>query len=173
MSFPQEGDYAPYYQPYIDQVQKLDETNVMLLLDDMHDKTQQFLRGISEKKGNYRYAEGKWSIKELVQHLVDSERVFNYRALRWSRNDTTDLPGFDHDAYVPESGVEDRTLEDIIDDFEATRVSTISLFLSFTNEMWKRGGTGNGQHMTVNALAWVILGHEMHHMNILKERYLN
>lgn len=173
MEFPKEGDYAPYYQPYIDKVKALNDTNIMMMLDEIHEKTQEFLRAIPEKKGNYKYAEGKWSIKEVIQHLLDSERVFNYRALRWARNDSTDLPGFDHDAYVPESGADLRTLEDIIDDFEAVRLNTISLFLSFSDEMWKRGGTGNGQHMTVHATAFVILGHELHHINVIKERYLN
>jgi hypothetical protein len=172
MNTPTAEEYAPYFQPYIDKVEAVDSVGILDALETQHEETQAFLRAIPEAKGDHRYADGKWSIKELVQHLIDSERVFCYRAMRFSRNDSTDLPGFDHDAYVSASSAARHTMEDLADEFEVVRLGTLALFHSFDDEMWGKVGTANGTAMSVRAAAFVSLGHELHHLAVIKERYL-
>ena len=120
----------------------------------------------------FRYDNGKWTIKELVQHIIDAERVLSYRALRFSRNDPSDLQGFDEDWYVGNSNGNDRNFEDILEEFTYLRKATTSLFNSFTSEMMPMLGTSNGSIMSVRALGFIIAGHQMHHLNIIKEKYL-
>ena len=130
------------------------------------------LNTFSNEKGDYRYEEGKWSVKDLVQHVIDSERVFAYRALRFSRNDQTELSGFDQDHYASHALAQDRDLEEIMNEFTSTRYSTISLFSSLTDEQLKRVGTANEVEFSVEILGYIISGHLLHHLEVVREKYL-
>lgn len=163
-------NFAEYFNFYISLVdEKLDVTSA---LDQAHKRTNILLASLTEEKSNYAYAEGKWTIKELLVHMIDTERIFCNRALRFARNDQADLPGYDHDGYVPNSGANERTLNDIENEFNLVRQGTVALFNSFTPEMLDRKGTANGNHLTVLSIGFIIAGHETHHVNILEERYL-
>ena len=120
----------------------------------------------------YRYAEGKWTIKEVLVHIIDDERIYAYRALRFARNDKTELPGFDQDPYAFYSNANVRSIESIIEEYEAVRMSTITLFNGFSDDVMLRSGVANNNEVTVRALGYHIAGHELHHLNILKNRYL-
>ncbi|MDF1672025.1 MAG: DinB family protein [Vicingaceae bacterium] len=171
MSNPIEShNFAEYFNYYISLVNKDD--NVLKVLENTHLKTNELLDLITEDQGDYAYNEGKWTIKELLIHLIDTERIFCNRALRFARNDKTDLPGYDHDSYIPYSNAKDRTICDIQKEMDLVRASTIALFDSFSEEMLEREGTANGNKLTVLAIGYIIGGHEAHHINILKERYL-
>lgn len=122
---------------------------------------------------NFSYAQGKWTIAEVLIHLMDTERIFQYRALRFARNDKTELQGFDQDSYVPESQAPNRNRNDILEEFIAIRKSSIALFASLNDEMLLRSGLASGAKMSVRALGFVICGHQIHHFNILQERYLS
>ena len=163
-------DFAEYFQFYISLVDE--SLDVTTALKQTHKRTNGISDLITEEQGGYAYAEGKWTIKELLVHMIDTERIFCNRALRFARNDQTDLPGYDHDNYVPYSGANERSLKDISDEFNAVRLGTIALFNSFTDEMLDRKGTANGNNLTVLAIGFIISGHETHHVNILDERYL-
>ena len=163
-------NFAEYFQFYINLVDQTLE--VATALEQTHKKTNKILDLITEDKGNYAYADGKWTIKELLVHMIDTERIFCNRALRFARNDKTDLPGYDHDNYVPFSGANERSLKDISDEFNVVRLGTIALFKSFTDDMLDRVGTANGNNLTVLSIGFIISGHETHHVNILEERYL-
>jgi hypothetical protein len=130
------------------------------------------MRAVPEEKLSYRYAEGKWTIKEIMAHLIDDERIYAYRALRFARNDQTELPGFDQDDYAIESAANERSLDDLLEEFAAVRRSTIALFNSFDERVWTRSGVASGNVMSVRAAAYHIAGHELRHLNIIKERYL-
>ncbi len=119
-----------------------------------------------------RYAPAKWTIKEIVVHIIDDERIYAYRALRFARNDTTELPGFDQDSFARNANANDRPLESIFREYEAVRHSTISLFDGFDDNALLRAGTADGRIMSVRAAAYHIAGHELHHLNIIKTRYL-
>ncbi len=123
------------------------------------------------EREEYRYAADKWSIKEVVQHLNDTERILSYRALRFARNDATELAGFEENDYVPEAETGRRTLEDLMREHNIIRQATIALFNSFTPEMLLRSGSANGKRISVRALGWSIAGHAMHHADILEQRY--
>ncbi len=166
-----ENEYSPYYKQYI----KLIEKNGKSLLDNLYDIQKEFedtLRYIPKEKGNYTYAEGKWTLKELVQHIIDTERVFCYRALSFARGGNTILPGFDENFYVDNSGVHQREYYDMLDEMDALRISTIHLFESFSEEVLLRIGVASGNKMSVRALGFLFSGHQMHHLNIINERYL-
>jgi len=130
------------------------------------------LRSIGEHKAAYRYAPGKWSIKQVVGHLSDSERVFSYRALRFARGDTTPLPGYEENLYADIGNSDIQALEALAHEFHAIRQSTMALFRSFDDDTWLRKGTASDVDFTVRALAYQIAGHEIHHVGILQERYL-
>jgi uncharacterized damage-inducible protein DinB len=166
---PQTNEYAPYYQKYIALVP---EGDIVATLSRQLDDTLAFLRGLTEAQGNSRYAPGKWSIKELVGHIIDGERVFAHRALRFARNDQTPLPGFEQDDYVREGNFDNRRLSDLADEFEQVRRATLSLLRSFDDEAWLRRGAANDTEVSVRALVYIIAGHETHHKQILQERYL-
>lgn len=163
--------YARYYKSYIDLVSSSD--NFIDILELTHKKTNELLDLVTEEKGNYTYAEGKWTIKELLVHLIDAERIFCNRALRFARNDKTDLPGFDHDNYVLNSRANERSLFDIICEFDSVRNATINLFKGFNEEMLERKGKANNNELTVLAIAYIIAGHETHHIKVLAEKYLS
>lgn len=131
-----------------------------------------FLKGIDEEKWTYRYAEGKWSIKEVVQHLIDAERIFNYRSLTFARKDAIALPGFKETIYAQHSKADKRTKEDLIKELNIVQKSSQMLFSSFDDEALEQKGVMNGNNVYVEAIGYIIIGHARHHKNILQERYL-
>jgi uncharacterized damage-inducible protein DinB len=162
-------EYAPHYATYIKLVAGED------LIHELETGRQQFLefiRSIPESKLNYRYAEDKWTIKEIIIHIMDTERIFSYRALRFSRNDATPVPGFDEDEYIPEANGAGRDLDGLLEEYNALRTSTIEFFKYMTAEMTMRTGIANNKEISVRSLAYVIVGHEIHHANVIKARYL-
>ena len=169
MERPQPGDYAEYYQQYIERVP---DGPIIEILEQVHRETQEFIQGIDEEKSEYRYAEGKWSIKEVLIHVIDTERIMGYRALTFARGDKTELPGFDQDIYGFNSGAKDRTIKDIAQEMGIVRNASISLFKNFSDEMMAMDGIGNNNKVTVNSVAYLLVGHELHHMNVIREKYL-
>ena len=159
---------SDYHQHYINLV-KTDD--IMQELKRQGDEFTNYLSKLDEQKGNYAYAKGKWTIKEIAGHLADSERVFAYRALRFARNDKTALPGFEQDDYVAATNFNNRTLADLIEELHLIRASNLALFKTFTKEELERTGIASNNFYTVNSLLFVIAGHEKHHFNVLKEKY--
>ena len=158
-----------FYNHYVMQVQDLD------MLDALGQSSKKFadmLSVVPEDMGEYRYEKGKWSIKELICHMMDAERIFAYRALRFARNDSTELAAFEENDYAPQANAHARTLEQLLTEAENLRRTTIDLFKSFTPEMLQRKGTANKNEVSVVNLGYIIAGHETHHRNILQERYL-
>ena len=132
----------------------------------------EFIRSIPEKLWHHRYAPDKWSIAEVLVHVLDCERVFQYRALRFGRNDNTPLPGFDQDAYVPMSLADNRSMEEVIEEYEGIRKSSLLLFRSFPEERLSWKGTASEYPISIGAIGFIICGHQKHHRNILRARYL-
>jgi len=163
------SEYNPFYHTYIMALGKVG------LTEELKRGKSAFLslfEEIPEEKLKYAYAEGKWSLAEALVHMIDTERIFQYRALCIARNDKTALPGFEQDTYVPYSNAANRSKSDLIDEYIAVRDSTISLFDSFDDEAVKRIGSVSGSKMSVRALGFIISGHQAHHVRILRERYL-
>lgn len=169
MNRPAESEYAPYYHTYVG---KVPEGNIIDILKRQIEETMRLLAGIPAAKADYRYAPGKWSIKEVIGHLSDSERVFTYRALRFSRNDKTPLPSFEQVDFVKYANFERRALQDLAEEFRLVRAASIALFQSFDEEMHLRTGIASGYEFTVRALPFIVAGHELHHLGILRKRYL-
>ena len=167
---PETTEYAPYYHTYIG---KVNQSDLITALKDGGDNFGKFVSAIPKDKADYRYADGKWTVKEVLSHLLDSERIFAYRALRFARNDKTELAGYDENLYVPESNAANRSIESFIEEGIYIRKATIALFESFTEEMSKRTGSANGREISVRALGFIIPGHEIHHLGVIKERYLS
>ncbi|MFT0715716.1 DinB family protein [Flagellimonas lutimaris] len=164
------SEYNPFYQTYVMALGNVD------LLEELKAGKSNFLslfEKISEEKLDFAYEEGKWTLAEAIVHTIDTERIFQYRALCIARNDKTPFPGFDQDAYVPYSNASNRTKKDLIEEYKAVRDSTISLFNSFDEESIKRIGTASGSKMSVRALGFIISGHQAHHIRIIEERYLS
>ena len=166
---PQPDEYASYYGGYISRVP---EGNLLAMLSNQVDDTLALLRSIPEARGMYRYADDKWTIKDVVGHLCDSERIMSYRALRIARADQTPLPGFEQNDYVPAGRFDRRTLPDLSEELSAIRQATLHLFRHLDAEALVRRGTASGNPFTPRALGYVIAGHERHHVGILKARYL-
>ena len=169
MQRPKPEETLSYFHRYIANVQ---DGNIVDVLTENQAAIQVFIKNIPTEKADYRYADGKWSVKEVLLHLVDTERVMAYRALRFARNDKTDIPGFDENHYAPNSNADNRTLADIAAEFQAVRNATIAQFQYYTPEIMDRVGTSNNNACSVRGLAYIIAGHELHHRNILEERYL-
>ena len=170
MSQPDASEFAEFYQPYID-ILPQDGSGLIEQLESSLALAQDALRDLSEDNGNYRYAEGKWSIKELVQHLIDSERVFAYRALRFARNDQKILPGFDENHYAETSRADERTLSGLVKEFSFLRRANILMFESFDESALARKGSVDGNALSVRALGFICCGHLLHHLKVLEERY--
>ena len=166
---PNPAHYKPYFETYIKLV---NSDNLVQELIQNEEKVTQLITSIPPEKENYRYAQDKWSIKELFQHLIDAERIFQYRALAISRNDRTELPGYDEDEYVINAPIHHLSLTQMLDDFYNVRKSTISLFSNFEENTLNNVGIADGNPLSVNACGFIICGHTIHHTNILKERYL-
>jgi hypothetical protein len=169
ISAPDASEYAPYYGRYIALVGGSD---VVAALEDQPRETLALLSGLSEAQGDYRYAPDKWSIKEMLGHVIDAERVFSYRALRFARNDSTPLASFEQDDYVRAGDFGDRRLADLIEEFVCVRRATVSLFRTLSPEAWMRRGVASDNPVSVRAVAYIIAGHELHHRAVLKEKYL-
>lgn len=166
---PTPDEYESFYASYIALVP---DGDVLASLKRQAKDTVKFLSVISEKKAAFRYAPDKWSIKGLVGHVVDSERVFSYRALSIGRSDPAPLPGFDEKAWAQTANFDGRSLKDLVRDYQVVRDATLALFRSLPAEAWPRRGIANDCGVTVRALAWIIAGHERHHLKVLRERYL-
>lgn len=167
---PAPSEYAPYYARYVD---RIPEGDLAAILEQQGAEIASLLGGLSEAQGNFRYAPGKWCVKELVSHVTDAERVFSYRALRFSRGDQTELAGFDENRWTPNSGAAGRTLGEVASEFAAVRHATIALVRSLTEEQVGRSGVASGYPVTVRGQLYIIAGHAAHHMAVLRERYLN
>lgn len=168
MRRPQAGEYAPFYENYISKV----PDDVLTHLDAQAERSKAFFSSLSEDKLNYAYALEKWTIKQIIGHLIDSERIFAYRALRIARNDATDLPGFDENLYAQMNDVSGRSSESLMEEFYAIRKCNMMLFNTFSEVELNRVGSANTYSVTVRAILFSIAGHELHHLNIINERYL-
>ncbi len=164
-----DNEYALFYSGYI---KGLGNVDLLEALKTSEKDILISLSNLSEEKSLHRYAEGKWTIKELILHIIDAERVLSYRALRFARKDSTDLPGFDEDWYVDNSNANERSVPELLQEFSEVRAATISLFKNFSNQTLMQSGTANGNPMSVRALGFIISGHALHHLRIIKERYL-
>lgn len=165
---PGADEYFEYYETYIRQVPGDD---AMPTLERHVEGWLPALRKITETQGLHRYAPGKWSVKEVLGHLCDGERVFCYRALRFARADETPLPGFEENEWVPASASDRRPIAEIVEELAAVRAASVALFRSFDGEMLARRGKANDKTISARALAWIIAGHAMHHQTGLRERY--
>lgn len=168
-NYPETTEYSPYYERYVSLVP---EGDILATLAGQMDSTLGLLRGIDEEKAGWRYAPDKWSIKELVGHLIDTERIFAYRALRFARNDQTPLPGFEQDDYIRNAAFDACQLDDLAREFEFVRRANLYMFRHLDKAAWQRRGIANDGELSVRALAFIMAGHEKHHMEILKTRYL-
>ena len=164
------GTFAPFYQRYINLVP--DDGNLLIHLEDIFSETEELISPLSDEKMNFRYAPGKWTIRDMLVHLSDTERIFIYRALRFSRGDETPLPGFEESEYAQHAHANDREKEDILLEYSLVRESSIAFIESLTDEDLNRKGTANGYPVTVRLIVNLIYGHHKHHLNILRERYL-
>jgi hypothetical protein len=167
---PAPGEYDPYFDRYIALVA---DGDVVALLETQVEETLALLRGCAEADGTFRYAQGKWSLTEVVGHLADTERVFGYRALRFSRNDRTPLPGFEQDDFVAHGEFGSRTLGSVVAEFAAVRAGTVALVRGFTSEQLTRRGVANEVEMSVRAVPFILAGHERHHVQVIQDRYLS
>ena len=165
---PATSEYAPYYAGYIARVP---EGDVLAILETQIDDTLSFLRTQGEAWAATRYVPGKWSVKEIIGHLSDTERIMSYRALRIARGDRTPLPGYEQDDYVRAAHFDRRPLADLLEEFAAVRAATVRLFRGLDADAWRRSGIANNLEVSVRALAYIIAGHERHHLEILRTRY--
>ena len=166
---PEKTEYPTYAEGY---VSKVPDGDIVGILRSQLDETLALIKSIPEARGDYRYAEGKWSIKEVIGHVIDGERIFTYRALRFARGDSTPLSGFEQDDYVPNGSFNKRTLSDLAEEYEHVRRSTMSLFASLEPGAWDRRGSANNNESSVRGIAFITAGHERHHLEILRTRYL-
>jgi uncharacterized damage-inducible protein DinB len=166
---PNSSEHDPYYSRYISLVPGND---VISTLASEIENTLAILRRIPEARGSSSYAQGKWTIRQVVGHLADTERILSYRALRIARNDKRPIEGFEQDDYVQYGPFEKCDLASLVDEFAQVRAATLSLFRHLDEEAWSRSGTANGADITVRALAWIVAGHELHHRAILERQYL-
>jgi len=165
---PGADEYAAPYAPYI---AALPEWDILALLERQRAEVVSLFRAIPEERGTFRYQPGKWSIVDVINHLIDAERIFSVRALRIARGDTTPLPGWDENEYAAAAGADGRSPDELATEFDAVRRATIALFQSFDPEAIARRGTANNHSVTVRALIYIIAGHVEHHRRVLAERY--
>jgi len=166
---PASDEYAPHYATYVD---KVAEPDVVAVLGNQRRSTASFLAALSESQAAYRYAPGKWTLREIIGHLSDSERIFAYRMLRIARRDETPLASFDENAYVPAGEFERRSLAEVAGEFAAVRDATLTLVRGLDATALARRGTASGKSVSARALAYIIAGHERHHVGVIRERYL-
>jgi hypothetical protein len=166
---PATTEYASYYEKYVSLVPSGD---ILENLEQQKRDTIELLRGLTAEQAEFRYAPDKWSIKELVGHVVDAERIFAYRALRFARGDQNSLTGFDQDPYVRNGNFANRSLDDLAQEFDHVRSANILMMRAFDDAAWNRRGVASENEVSVKALAYIMAGHELHHMGILRTRYL-
>ena len=168
MTRPTPEEYAPYFETYIS---KVPDGDILDTLEEQTSETLDMLEAIPEDRQLFSYAPGKWTIKEVVGHIIDTERIFSYRLLRIARNDQTPLPGFEQDDFVAAADSNSRDWEDLLEEYESVRMSTLSLVRQIKPEWWSRMGNASGRNLTARAAAFIIAGHELHHLKILHEQY--
>ncbi|HKG23331.1 MAG TPA: DinB family protein [Blastocatellia bacterium] len=166
---PGADEYASYYGGYI---KLAPDGDILEGLARQIDETLALLRGLSEARAASRYAADKWSIKEVSGHMIDAERIFAYRALRFARGDAQPLAGFEQDDYIRHANFDSRSISDLAEEFEHVRRANILLFRNLDGEAWSRRGTASGAEVTVRALIYIIAGHERHHVGVIRDRYL-
>ena len=165
---PKPEDYDAIYRGYISLI---GDDDIIEVLEEQRKTFEKFLKTFTEKQENFSYADGKWTVKEVLGHVIDTEKIMAYRALAFARGEKQSLPGFEQDDYVAESNFNNRSLDDLINEFLTARESNIILFKSFDEEIFSRRGIASESEVTVQALIYIIAGHEKHHMKILRERY--
>jgi hypothetical protein len=170
MNRPAETEYASYYQSYVNQV---NENDIIAVLRSELDDLDVLLDRVPAEKETYAYAEGKWTIREMIGHLIDGERVFGYRAFCIARGEKQNLPGFEQDDYLQTAPYNNIDLEDLLSELRLVRLSNIAMFRTLDEEAWQRVGLANNNEVTVRAIAFIMAGHVRHHMNVLRERYLD
>jgi len=168
MNRPQPDEYNAYYASYIEKV----NDDVLLELEQQEYSFTDFLKAVPKDKRDYAYAENKWTVKEVLGHVLDTERMMTYRLLRFSRNDPSDLAGFDEMHYIKNSGYGNRDFNSLIDEFAQLRKSNLFLFKSLTENQLALSGTANGSKVSVRALLFIIAGHLKHHRQVISKRYL-
>ncbi len=169
MHKPRSNEYPSYYNRYINLI---DSDDILTVLESQKQEMSDLLNSFGEEAAAFRFAPDKWSVKEVIGHIIDVERIFVYRALRFARNDKTPLPEFDQEDYIKYANFDTRTLIDIADEFRTVRDSTLSMFLSFKDEIFSREGTASGFKFTVRAIPFIIAGHEVHHRHVIQEKYM-
>ena len=167
---PSQGEFNEFYAGYINEAP---DGDILQTLATQGDDTHRLLSGLSDEQAMHRYADGKWSVKEVALHLADAERVFGYRALSFSRADEGPLPGFDENSWAPESHADGRRIHDSAGELTSARQANLRFFAGVDEEQWLRRGSASGNPFSVRALAWIIAGHQAHHIRVLKERYLH
>jgi hypothetical protein len=165
---PEAGEYAAGFANYVANVT---EDDIVAALEAQSRETAALLARVDEEKGGFRYGPDKWSVKEVVGHVADGERVFLYRALAIARGDKASLPAFDENEYMRNSNFDARPMGSVAEEYRAARASTLAAFRGFSDEAWQRSGTANNNPVSVRALAYICLGHERHHLRVLRERY--
>ena len=170
IGFPSENEYPIYAEMYMKLVKK--DGSLIEQLKSSLDKTKTLINNLSNEELDYRYQKNKWSIKEVLVHIIDDERIYGYRALSFARNDKTNLPGFEQDDYNFNSDTSERTIENIMEEYTALRLSTIALFNGLSDKSLKRMGLANGNQASARALGYHILGHDLHHLKIIESLYL-
>lgn len=166
---PDPSEYGPFYARYISLVPDGDLLDTLTM---QHEATQQLLRDLPEDRALFRPAPGEWSVKEVVGHMIDTERIFAYRALRFARADAQPLAGFDQDPYVAAADFDSRALSNLMEEFAALRRSHVLMFSGLSEAAWLRRGVASGNEVSARAAAWMIAGHELHHVLSLQEKYL-
>ncbi len=169
MNRPETHEFDPYYSRYILLVEANDVLNI---LDAQDGELYSLFRNVPEEKGGFAYADGKWTVKEVISHLIDGERMFAYRVLRISRGDDTPIEGFEQDGYIENSNANNRPFAELIEEFSLQRRSNMLLLANLADEASRKIGTASGKTVSVRALAYIMAGHVTHHLNILNERYL-
>jgi uncharacterized damage-inducible protein DinB len=169
MKRPDKTEYAAYYETYVSLVNEID---IFSTMKTQNDEIHAIFSQMSDEQGLYAYAEDKWTIKELLGHLIDSEQIFAYRALRIGRGDATPLPGFDQDPYVENGNFNEAKLADLLSEFSFLRQANVIMFNNFKFSNWDNAGIASENKVTTRAIAYIMVGHIRHHINILKEKYL-
>jgi len=164
---PDLSEYAPFYAGYVERVTE----EPLVALEKQADATAAILRRIPESSSGHRYADGKWTVRDMIGHMADAERIMSYRALRIARGDGTPLPGFDEGEYAKVAGADGRGWNDLVQELAVVRAATLALFRGFDGAAWRRSGVANGAAISVRALGHIIVGHERHHLHILQSRY--
>ncbi len=167
---PQRSEYDPYYETYVSLVP---EEDIVTALERQPAELRELLAGLPEENGFYAYADGKWSIKQLIGHLIDGERMFGYRVFRIARGDETPIEGFEQDGYIEHAHSNRRTFAELLEEFKLLRRANVLFFQNLTDDAWVRVGTANNAEISVRALAFIMAGHIRHHIGILRSRYLS